>query len=60
MNDPANSYDVFRATAWLPAAYGVLTNVASPSVTDSDVLPEVGFYLISARNSCGSSGEEPF
>ena len=27
---------------------------------DTDVSPELAYYLVSARNACGSSGEEPF
>ena len=58
-HSPASSYDVFRATgATLPFRF--LVNVSSPTHTDTDEEPQTAFYLVGARNSCGSSGEEPF
>jgi len=62
-HDPATSYDVFRSTTHPDAnaaSYELLANVGTTTVTDADTSPDRAFYLISARNACGSSGEEPF
>ncbi len=39
--------------------FGFLTNVLAATHTDS-ISPDQAFYLVGARNGCGSSGEEPF
>jgi hypothetical protein len=58
-HDAATSYDVFRATE-IPGGFGVLGNTGGLTLTDVDTAPEAAFYLVGARNGCGSSGEEPF
>jgi hypothetical protein len=57
----ATGYTVFRSTALSPSAFGWLANPSATTYTDTNS-PTTGlvFYLVGARNSCGSSGEEPF
>ena len=38
----------------------LLFSAAPTFFADTDVAPKIAFYVISARNACGSSGEEPF
>ncbi len=59
-HNAATAYDVFRQTTAPNAPFNVLAQVAQTGYTDSDTSPPIAFYLVSARNSCGSSGEEPF
>jgi hypothetical protein len=54
----AISYDVFRTEAVLDV-FGFLANVGPTTHTDTNS-PDQAFYLVGARNGCGSSGEEPF
>jgi len=54
----ATSYDVFRADLVLNV-FDFLTNVGATTHTDTSS-PAQAFYLVGARNGCGSSGEEPF
>ncbi len=54
----ATSYDVFRAGA-VPGIFDFLTNVGPTTAGDTSS-PDQAFYLVGARNGCGSSGEEPF
>ena len=54
----ATLYDVFRADLVLNV-FGFLTNVLAATHTDS-ISPDQAFYVVGARNGCGSSGEEPF
>lgn len=56
----AASYDVFRATAHPAGPFALHGNVGVTSFTDTDVTPQIAYYVVSARNGCGSSGEEPF
>jgi hypothetical protein len=56
----AASYDVFRSTGSAAGGYGLLANVATPAATDVDTQIGEAYYLVGARNACGSSGEEPF
>ncbi len=55
----AGAYDVFRATGDV-AGFAFHARVTPTTYTDADTAPALAFYLVSARNSCGSSGEEPF
>jgi hypothetical protein len=59
-HDPATSYDIFRATAAPAGDYIILANVSSTAHTDSASPSPRSYYVVGARNSCGSSGEEPF
>jgi hypothetical protein len=55
---PATGYVVYYATA----GDGPFTVLASPNLTfhiDSETTTDV-YYLVGARNACGTSGEEPF
>lgn len=56
----ATDYDVFRRQSTPVGTFELLTQVAGTSAGDSDPITDVAFYLIGARNGCGSSGEEPF
>jgi hypothetical protein len=51
---------VFRGVAGPAFAIGVAGNVGLASFTDREEAPGLSCYLVSARNACGSSGEEPF
>ncbi len=54
----ATSYNVFRSAG---DGFGVLATVGGTTHTDSSPTPGALYaYLVSARNGCGSSGEEPF
>jgi hypothetical protein len=55
----ADAYDVFRGPA-VPGVFGVAAHVGTTSYSDAGSPPERAFYLVGARNGCGSSGEEPF
>ncbi len=58
-NHPASSYDVLRSNTTPDGDFLRLTNVTGTTHTDTSSA-DVEFYLIVARNECGSSGEEPF
>jgi hypothetical protein len=60
LHDAASSYDVFRSTSASSGIFHVQANVTTETHTDSDTSPSSAYYLVSARNGCGSSGEEPF
>ncbi len=55
----ATAYDVFAGGA-APGPFGLLASVGTTSHTDASGVPGVAYYVVSARNGCGSSGEEPF
>jgi hypothetical protein len=52
------SYDIFSTNA-LPGEFGLLANETLTFHID-DVTTDDRYYLVGARNACGSSGEEPF
>ena len=52
--------DVFRRQVTADGPFELLKQVGSTSTSDPDTITEVAYYLIGARNACGSSGEEPF
>jgi hypothetical protein len=59
-HDAATSYDVFRHALTFPSgSFALLGNVAGTTATDTLDGPSA-IFLVSARNACGSSGEEPF
>jgi hypothetical protein len=55
---PPTSYDVFRSEVGPADGFRVIAGVGETSYTDSD--PGTAYYVVSAHNDCGSSGEEPF
>jgi hypothetical protein len=59
-HDPADSYDVFRSTTGAGDGFARVANVPVTVYTDPVYPGPTGFYLVGARNACGSSGEEPF
>ena len=58
-HDAATSYDVLVSTTAATGEFALLANVATTSHTDPGV-QGINFYVVVSRNSCGSSGEEPF
>jgi len=56
----ATGYDVFRRELSAVGPFELLDQVGGTSASDSDPITDVAYYLIGARNGCGSSGEEPF
>jgi hypothetical protein len=42
------------------ASFDLLANVTGTSHTESPGAAPQVFYVVGARNGCGSSGEEPF
>jgi hypothetical protein len=56
----ATAYDVFRSTSAPDDPFAVIGQPAATSFTDNDESPALGYYLVSSRNGCGTSGEEPF
>jgi hypothetical protein len=59
-HDAAESYDVYGSTTGPEGGFVRLANVVGPSHAEPlGSSPQV-FYVVGARNGCGSSGEEPF
>jgi hypothetical protein len=59
-HDAATAYDVFRSTTSAAPPFAVIGQPAATSFTDNDETPALSVYLVSSRNACGTSGEEPF
>lgn len=62
-HDPATSYDIYRSTTRARDGFELLANAPAPVHRDPGAgLPgaaERHFYLLVARNACGTSGDEP-
>ena len=58
-HDPPTSYDVYVSSA-PSTGFGLLANVAAPTHVHVGGSAPEAYYLVNARNACGSSGEEPF
>jgi hypothetical protein len=56
----ATNYDVFRRLPSTEANFKVLAAAGSTTYTDTTSGTQNAFYLVSSRNACGTSGEEPF
>jgi len=56
----ATGYDVFRHLATASGTFPRLAAVSGTTHTDTTSGVQNAFYLVSARNACGTSGEEPF
>jgi hypothetical protein len=54
----ATAYDVYRASSAL-GVFGFLASGGATTYTDSSQTSDPAFYLVGARNDCGTSGEEP-
>ena len=59
-HDAPDTYDVYASTAGPSGSFGLRANVTATSHTEP-VGPDGSlFYVVGARNGCGTSGEEPF